>query len=294
MKAFKLLIVYIAVTVVMVVSWVIGTMTGNAVTQTTPPVPQDAASAGLAFLAVCAFNSVLTTLLLFTTEHYRGWRKRISLILFVFVVQFLLPQMETFFFASDIGISYAQAMAIVIAGVISSTITVFVAILVYSGLVKLDKQVATLNVQFPRPVKVLPVLALLIFIGYPFLYLTFGYYVAWQSESLRVFYTSSSELASFGHQVGDAFANGIYPFQVLRALIWIAATTPVVIMLRGSGMRQFLVIAILTSLLPTSLLFIPNPYMPTDIAMTHFVETSTSNFLWGLMMVAGIKKMLAV
>ncbi|MEO8472724.1 MAG: hypothetical protein ABI477_11030, partial [Chryseolinea sp.] len=54
--------------------------------------------------------------------------------------------------------------------------------------------------------------------------------------------------------------------------------------------RQFLIVAVLSALLPTSLLFIPNPYMPRDISMTHFIETSTSNFLWGLLMVWGIRK----
>jgi hypothetical protein len=138
--------------------------------------------------------------------------------------------------------------------------------------------------------KILPSAAVLILFGYPILYLTFGYYVAWQSESLRVFYKDSPALASYGHQVAEAFVNGIYLFQLLRGVIWIVTTIPLVLMLRGNIWGQYLIVGVLSALLPTSLLFIPNPYMPADVAMVHFVETSTSNFVWGLLMVWAIRK----
>ena len=287
MRIVKLLLLAVVVTIVMVISWVIGTMIGNSLTGSVPPPQPDAASAGLAFLKVCAFNSVLIVIMLEATRAFRGVRKWMALILYVFAVQFLLPQMETFFFASGMGISYSQAAAILIAGIVVSLITVIVAVVAHEKL--LDGSFNLLTIALPQPKKIIPWLALLIVFGYPALYLTFGYYVAWQSESLRVYYTSSEELASFWHQVSEAFSNGIYFFQVVRGLIWVMVTVPVVILLKGNSLRQYIVVALLSALLPTSLLFIPNPYMPYDIAMTHFVETSTSNFLWGLLIVWGIK-----
>jgi hypothetical protein len=227
------------------------------------------------------------------TRAFQGFRKKAALILYVFAIQFLLPQMETFFFASDIGLSYSQAGAILIAGAVVSLVTVLVAMLVHDKLVD-GGSGHLLTIPAPQPKKIIPWLALLIVIGYPALYLTFGYYVAWQNESLRVYYTSSAELASFPHQVSEAFSNGIYLFQIFRALIWVVMTVPLVVLLKGNTFRQFAVVGVLTALLPTSLLFIPNPYMPYDIAMTHFVETSTSNFLWALLMVWAIKKVFAV
>lgn len=289
MRVVKLLILSVVVTIVMAISWVIGTMIGNSLTGSVPPPQPDAAEAGLAFLKVCAFNSALIAIMLDATRAFRGMTKWIALILYVFAVQFLLPQMETFFFAADMGISYSQAGAILIAGIVVSLITMPVAVVVHEKLLDAGG-VHLLSIALPQPKKIFPWLALMIVVGYPALYLTFGYYVAWQSESLRVYYTSSKELASFWHQVSEAFSNGIYLFQVVRGLIWVLVTVPVVILLKGNSLRQYIVVALLSALLPTSLLFIPNPYMPYEIAMTHFLETSTSNFLWGLLMVWGIKK----
>jgi hypothetical protein len=41
-------------------------------------------------------------------------------------------------------------------------------------------------------------------------------------------------------------------------------------------------------------LFIPNPYMPREIAMLHFVETASSNFIWGAVIAVAVNKYLRV
>jgi hypothetical protein len=285
----KLVFFCFSVIMVLLMSWVAGTMIGNAITQSSPPT-SDSPNAGLAFLGVCAFNAILLTVLIHTTAAYSNARRHVVLILYVFTVQFLLPQMDTFFFASGIGIGYAQATAIVISGAVVSLITITVAIAVY------NKMFGTLSVSKPLVIshhnreRMLWLGGTLILIGYPFLYFTFGYYVAWQSETLRMFYTSSPAMSPYLSGITDAFGNGLYFFQVLRALIWIAVTVPIVAMFKDRTTHQYLLVGVFSALLPTSLLFVPNPYMPWDISMIHFVETSTSNFLWGLMMVWAIRK----
>ncbi len=114
--------------------------------------------------------------------------------------------------------------------------------------------------------------------------MTFGYLIAWQNEHLRIYYTSTSEMAPYTVQLASIFGDGLYFLQLVRGSIWIAVTVPVAMMIGGSKSR-FLLIGVLSSLLPSSLLLIPNPYMPADIAMTHLVETATSNFLWGMAIV---------
>jgi hypothetical protein len=202
--------------------------------------------------------------------------------------------METYFFASGMGISYRQTTAILISGAIVSIFTVTIALIVHKKLLRYVAEGRKLSISLHGGKKMLQLVVLLIFLGYPFLYMVFGYYVAWQNEALRIFYTHSPAKASFGHQIAESFRNGLYFFQVLRGLIWVSVTVPIVIMLKDNARRQFLVIGMLSALLPSSLLFIPNPYMPENIAMTHFIETSISNLLWGLLMVAAIKKGLNV
>lgn len=290
MKPLKLVVFCLVMTVITAVSWMVGTMIGNGIAQTVTPPTDDPGQAGLAFLAVCVFNSILYAILLGTTRSWHGSRRMIALTVYVFTIQFLLPQMETFFFASGIGIGYDQASAIFISGVIVSLVTTPLAVILYEKLAVKPVIPNQLKISITNGKKFSMLAAVLIFIGYPLVYLTFGYFIAWQNESLRVYYTESAELASYGHQLADSFTSGVYVFQVLRGAIWIGATIPVAVMLKEKPAVQYFVVGVLSALLPTQLLFIPNPFMPWDIAMTHFVETSTSNFVWGLMMVWVIRK----
>lgn len=291
MKALKLFILWVAITALTTISWSVGTLVGNSLTHTAPPAPQDPGLTGMAFLGACMFNALLIAIMLFTTRDFRGLTRNLLLTLFVFVVQFLLPQMETFFFSDGMGISKGQTWAILISGAIVSVITVPLATLLHDKFFVGGAN--SLRSPIPANKRFIIWLAAL-FVGYPLLYLTFGYYVAWQSEEVRLYYTSSLKMRSYVGAIADALGNGIYLFQILRATLWISVTVPLVMMLRGNTAGQYLVIAVLTALLPTSLLFIPNPYMPWNVAMVHFAETSTSNFLWGMLMVWVTKKTLGI
>ena len=291
MKALKFLLLWVVLSIVMLVTWSIGFVAGNAITHTSPPAGGDPILAFFSFIGVCVFNSLLLSLFLWFTRMYSGISKTIWVVAYCFVIQFFLTQMETIFFGQSISIENPQVVSILIAGFIMSSITVLTGVLTLNKMFSTSKQSFGLAVNEWRPF-VVPFLAL-ICIVYPFIYLTFGYYIAWQNENLRVFYTKSAEMNSFFHQLADSFASGIYFFQILRAAIWVIVTMPIIVMLRDWKAQYFLV-GVLTSLLPASLLFIPNPYMPRDIAMTHFVETASSNFIWGLAMTFAINKYLRV
>lgn len=278
MKAAKIILLWLIVTVVMLISWTIGTIAGNIITNAAPPTqPSDPATAGLIFIGVCAFNAILITALVCVTSN------RMALISYVFAVQFLLPQMDTYFFASGMGIGYDQTTSIVISGLIVSTITMLIA----SWLQKKLLSAPSSQVSF----RISPVIAaLLVVVGYPFLYIMFGRFVAWQSETLRMYYTSSPAMLPVTDQLADIFLSGLYFLQIVRALIWLGVTIPIAKALKEKRVIQFLFIGILSSLLPASLLLIPNPYMPSEVAMVHFVEISLSNFIWGLFVVWAVNR----
>lgn len=264
----------------MIASWSIGALVGNAATHTTPP-SADAAS-GARFLLVCAFNALLLTVLLRTTRRYCGPAKWISICLYLFMIQFGLTQMETWFFSASIGISPSQILSIVVGGLVMSVVTVRLGVWVHNRLYRNQEGVSmSFSIGNPKPL-ILPLLVLAVIV-YPFIYLFFGYYIAWQNEDLRLFYAHSTSMNSFQTQLRDSFFSGIFYYQMLRGLIWIIVTIPVVLMLRHLKALQYVLIGIFSALFPASLLLIPNPYMPADIAMSHFYETATSNFLWGMM-----------
>ena len=291
MKAIKFLLLWTILSILMVITWSLGFIAGNAITHTSPPAGGDPILAFFFFIGVCVFNSFLLSWFLWLTREYIGLIKTIWVVAYFFVIQFFLTQMETMFFGQSIGIQNDQVASILIAGFIMSSITVLLGILTINKMFSVPKQTFRLTVNEWRPF-IVPFLVL-ICIVYPLIYLTFGYYVAWQNENLRIFYTKSSEMNSFFHQFAGSFAEGIYFFQILRAAILVIVTLPVIVMLLDLK-TQYLLVGVLTSLLPASLLFIPNPYMPRDIAMTHFVETASSNFIWGLAMTFAINKYLHV
>ncbi|WP_160144173.1 hypothetical protein [Chryseolinea soli] len=283
MKTLKFFLLWMVMTVVMVITWSVGAWVGNAVTQTVPPPVDDPASVGLSVLLVCLINSLLWSILFWSTRFFVGQLKAISILLYLFGTQFFLMQMETFFFSASLGISPGQVISILLAGLVMVLGTGA------TGL-GLTRKLAPKETTMPFKVEVrswrwmvVPMLVMSVIV-YPLLYETFGYYVAWQNEHLRLFYSHSTELKSFLSQWPGFFSEGIYFFQVLRGVIWVAISIPVVLLLGQNRIGQYVLMGLLSAL-PAIQLFIPNPYMPADIAMTHFFETFSSDFIWGLLIV---------
>ena len=287
MNILKFMILWLVVTVAMTISWSIGSLVGNSLTSSVPPALEDPSGVASLFLAVCVVNSLLISVFLCSVRSCSGRVKLFSVMLYLFVLQCLLPQMETIFFSESIHISGRQIFSILIAGFVMSSVVVSVGILVTNRMTRGGTTPFNIpTIHFNR--LIFPV-AVLIVVVYPLLYMAFGHYVAWQNETLRIFYSQSAELRPFSAQFGDAFTNGIYFFQVLRALMWVAISVPIVLMLQHAKGVQYILIALLSAL-PATQLFIPNPFMPSEIAMTHFVETSISNIIWGLAMTFVINK----
>ena len=94
---------------------------------------------------------------------------------------------------------------------------------------------------------------------------------------------------------GDAFETyyaglqlpvWIFPFQMVRALIWVVLAQPVIWMMQGYRRQVRLATALLFSVLMGFQLLLPNEFMPAPIRMAHFVEVVTSNFLFGWIVVS--------
>ena len=124
MNIIKTAFLWIVLTIFMMVSWSAGITAGNAITQSSPPPLADPSSVAIAFLAVCIVNSLLLSLVVWQTRSYEGALRWMTLVLYVWTVQFLLAQMETFFFVRSVAMSTAQILSIVIGGAVMSLATV--------------------------------------------------------------------------------------------------------------------------------------------------------------------------
>lgn len=288
-KILRFVAFWLVLGIVMLVSWSVGFLLGNAVTGSSPPSDSDP-SAAIAFLLVCMFNALIVSILIWFTRAYPLRIRWFAMIMFFFVSQFFLTQMETFFFAESLGIGISQIASILIAGLFMVTVTTMVGIFLLDRIIRTGVRTPLKFVVGGWSGSILP-LIFLAGIVYPLIYLVFGYYIAWQNETLRIFYTKSSAINPFITQLAEAFSNGIYIFQVLRGIIWVGVSIPLILMLQRIGSLQYLFVGLLSAL-PATLLLIPNPYMPAEVATTHFIETSASNFIWGIVIAVVVNRYL--
>jgi hypothetical protein len=95
---------------------------------------------------------------------------------------------------------------------------------------------------------------------YVILYFTFGYFVAWRHPGVAEYY-GGVDSGSFLAQMRTMLRNTpwLVPFQILRAMCWVALALPVVRMLKGKWPETALSIGLLFSVVMTAPLLLPNP-----------------------------------
>ena len=111
------------------------------------------------------------------------------------------------------------------------------------------------------------------------LYFSFGRMIAWQNPALRDMYDAASypEIFSLPKMLG---------LQALRSLLWVLFAWPVLRTLRGRPVTVALIVGLLYALPMNIVHILPNPFMPDPaVRLSHFIETSTSNFIFGLVVV---------
>jgi hypothetical protein len=117
-------------------------------------------------------------------------------------------------------------------------------------------------------------------VAFVFLYLFFGYYVAWQNPALRAYYggTEFESLKSNWERQPH-----LYLLQVFRALLYVACVYPLLPMPQIARWKNVLAIAAVLASWTTALL-LPNALMPESVAWSHFWETLWFNLTFGALM----------
>jgi hypothetical protein len=132
----------------------------------------------------------------------------------------------------------------------------------------------------PKPVSIVLRLAILV-AAFVFLYMFFGYYVAWRNPELQRYY-AGPQLPTFWASLRHNWTSSpwIYHLAAFRALIYIGCLYPIDRMLYTSR-RESASAAALFSACWTTVLLLPNPLMPASVARSHFWETLGFSLVFG-------------
>ena len=230
------------------------------------------------------FNgAVNATILIWAARRssYKGFALAGQLFVLSLLAQTFQTQIETAYFLSAFPLFHGNFIVyhLIFRGAITSAIFVLLVTLFTGGFPHKPREAAKLTVHADQAVRTSAWLAAVYFI----LYVLFGYFVAWQSEEVRLLYGGAAELNSFADQMLSTLMNKPeFPlFQYFRGVLWILCLIPLFKGFVGGRMELSLLSALALALLPTAALAFPNPLMPAEVSLHHFWEVSLSNGLFG-------------
>jgi hypothetical protein len=277
MNVLKTSIRFFAVTIVYFICFVVvsGALLAPA---SKPDVPADAGATLLALFLVSLINAAVWTYVI-RRSRWTGWKLMLTVFFVFYGVSTVMPQIESAYFITRLPPGMLPRLFL--AGLILAAIFSPLAVLI------LGKARPSINITLPLKMSAVAWIGklLLIVVAYLILYFTFGYFIAWKNPAVRAYY-GGSDPAGFISHVASVLRHEplLFLLQALRAVLWAALAVPVIKMMKGKWWESGLAVALLFAVM-TSQLLLPNPLMPAEVRMAHLVETATSNFLFGWLVV---------
>jgi hypothetical protein len=235
-------------------------------------------SSGILFILVSAAWVCFTIFFIMRNTHWNGIKLFFNIVLVVFFIQSFMTQIETLFFGYAFpAFPKLDIIFITIAGL-------FPVLAVVLLLLKFFQNKDSVFEKNEINIKSTLIRLSVIGVIYLFVYMVFGYFVAWQFEELRIFYSGSSEKLSFWGQTVNNFKINpiIFPFQIIRGILFGAAIIPIRKMVNKNKIT-FIISVCLLYLCTAVQLIIPNALFPDMVRLAHLVEMSSSMLLFGVM-----------
>jgi len=241
-----------------------------------PNAPADAGATLLALIAVSLINAAVWTYVILRS-HWTGWKLILTVFFVFYGVNTLMPQIESAYFITRLPQGLLPRLFL--AGLIIAAVFAPLAVLI------LGKARSKASSRLEMPASGWIVKSCAIVVVYLFLYFTFGYFIAWKNPAVRAYY-GGGDPESFVAHIASLLRDEplLFLLQVVRALLWLAIAVPVIKIMKGEWWESGLAVALLFAVM-TSQLLLPNPLMPDEVRMVHLMETATSNFLFGWLVV---------
>lgn len=245
------------------------------------PDPAQAGATLAALLAVSLLNTFVLGYIILRSR-WAGWKLILAIFVVFYGVMTVMPQIETAFFVTRLP--SGMLARLFLSGLIISALVSSLAVLIL-GKARSNPTESNQHSRLDMPVGQWAAKLSLIVIAYLVIYFTFGYFIAWKNAAVRAYY-GGSDPGSFLAQMSSVLRDSplLLPLQAVRAILWTALAVPIIRMMKGQWWEAGLAVALLFAVMSSQLL-LPNPLMPQEVRMVHLLETATSNFLFGWLIV---------
>lgn len=159
------------------------------------------------------------------------------------------------------------------------TFTLFSA---YLSMISKKNKIADIKDEKSINYKLISQKILLIAIIYIIIYNLFGYFVAWQFEVTRIYYTGHSELKGFFTMLFQNFSDLKFVIvHFLRGILFGLVGYIFYILIECSKSKKMLILALIFGGFGFQII-LPNPVFPEMVRISHFIETTSSMIIFGL------------
>ena len=237
-------------------------------------------------LLIIALGDLLVIAALILASRWSGWKLAVSLALAYYGAVTFMLQIETWYFLSSITVGAQLLSRLFLMGIPTAFLFIPLAVWILGKGRAIAETSHNLALVMPAKQWIWKLAA--IAVAYLILYWGTGYFIAWQNPELRVFYGQPGDALPFFTHTANTLRNDpmLFPFQILRALLWVCCTLPVI---RGSKVNPWwtaLLVGLFLSVPQTLSLIIENPLMPiASVRLSHLIEGASSNFIFGTIVV---------
>jgi hypothetical protein len=233
--------------------------------------------------------SILNTLLviwLVLSSRWSGWKLALGLSFAYYGAVTFMTQIETWYFLSSVTVGAQLLPRLFVMGMPIAFFFVPLAVWILGkGRRKSD---SVYNPALIMSVKQWALKLVIIAMVYLLLYWSAGYFIAWQNPELRAFYGSPGQILPFWTHTINNFSTdpGLFPFQILRAILWTLYALPVIRGSKTNPWRTGILVGLLFSIPQNISHILENPLMPiASVRVSHMIETASSTFIFGMVIV---------
>lgn len=223
---------------------------------------------------------------LILSSRWNGWKLALILGAAYYGAVTFLPQIETWYFMSNITFDKKLMPRLFIMGLSIAFVYIPLAVLILGKGKKTEGAKPTFSIIFPvkQWMWKLTVIATI----YILLYWFAGYYIAWQNDDLRAFYGSPGDILPFWEHTIKTLQTdfGLFPFQAMRAILWTLSVIPIILGSKINVWWTAILVGFFLTIPQISGLILENPLMPiANIRTSHMIEGISTNFIFGMIIV---------